>query len=471
MAPPGSLVHPYMPNSEAATKQEMLDAVGVATIDDLYEQIPSDHWLQQPLELPRQLASELELQRHLSGILAKTESCSDNLSFLGGGCWPHHVPAICDEIASRSEFFSDVWAGTAPSDMGRNQALFEFCSQIAELIDMDCVSLPTYSWACATGNAVRMAARLTGRSRVIVPGTIDPERLSVIRNYCEPEETRGHIEVTTLAWDPQTGRVDLDDLAAKLSTDVAAVYFESPSYLGLVESDGAEIGRLVHDAGAELIVGVDPISLGLLAAPADYGADIVTGTIQPLGVHMNCGGSAGGFIATRDEERYVREYPTHLLSICDTVEEGEHGFAVALFEQSSYARREHANDWMGTFVHLWAVRSSVYMALMGPGGFSEIGDLIIARSHYGAARIGELDGVRLPFPSGFFKEFVVNFDGTGKTVREVNRALRDRDIFGGKDLSAEFPALGQSALYCVTEVHSQGDIDRLVDALSEVVAR
>ncbi len=471
MALPGPLAHPYMPNSAAATKQDMLDAVGVATIDDLYEQIPEDHRLHAPLDLPDQLVSEVELQRHLSEILAKNRSCSDNLSFLGGGCWPHYVPAICDEIASRSEFFSDVWAGAAPSDMGRNQALFEFCSQIGELIDMDCVSLPTYSWACATGNAVRMAARLTGRSQVIVPGTIDPERLAVIRNYCEPEETRSHIEVKTLAWDAETGQIDLDDLAAKLSTDVAAVYFESPSYLGLVESDGAEISRLAHETGVEVIVGVDPISLGLLAAPADYGADIVVGTIQPLGVHMNCGGSAGGFIATRDEERYVREYPTHLLSICGTLEEGEHGFAVALFEQSSYARREHANDWMGTFVHLWAVRSAVYMALMGPGGFSEIGDLIIARSHYAAARISELDGVRLPFPSGFFKEFVVNFDGTGKTVSEINRELRDRDIFGGKDLSSEFPGIGESALYAVTEVHSQSDIDRLVDALSEVVAR
>ena len=470
MALPGSPVHPYLPNSESRTKQEMLDVVGVPTIEDLYEQIPPDHCLQRALNLPDALVSELELRRHLSEILARNDSCHDNLSFLGGGCWQHYVPAICDEIAGRSEFFSDVWAGAGPSDHGRNQALFEFSSQIGELVNMDCVSLPTYSWACASGNAIRMAARMTGRSEVLVPGTLDPERLSVIRNYCEPVEMQSHIDITPVAWHAETGQIDLKDVAAKMSASTAAVYFENPSYLGVVEAEGAEISRLAHESGAEVIVGVDPISLGLLAAPADYGADIVVGTIQSLGLHMNCGGTSGGFIATPDDERYVREYATHLLTLCDTVEEGEMGFAVALFEQSSYIGRENANDWMGTFVHLWAVTSAVYMALMGPDGLAQVGDLIIRRSHYAAKTIAELGGVRITFPRGFFKEFVVNFDGTGKTVTEINRELRHRGIFGGKDLTTEFPQLGESALYCVTEVHSQHEIDRLVKELAEVIS-
>jgi glycine dehydrogenase subunit 1 len=209
----------------------------------------------------------------------------------------------------------------------------------------------------------------------------------------------------------------------------------------------------------------------VLAPPGEWGADIVVGTTQPLGVHMNCGGGVGGFIATRDEERYAREYPTLQVSICDTIEPGERSFAVILFEQTSYGSRENANDWTGNSVYLWAIANAVYMSLMGPQGFRDIGRAIVSRSHYAARRIAELPGVRIRWEGGFFKEFVVNFDGTGSSVAEVNRALLRRRIFGGKDLSSSHPELGQSALYCVTELHSLADLDRLVDALAEVTAR
>ncbi|MCC6642794.1 MAG: aminomethyl-transferring glycine dehydrogenase subunit GcvPA [Deltaproteobacteria bacterium] len=459
-----------MPNSEPRTKQAMLDALGIADVDELYEQIPEDHRLKDQLGLPEALTSEVDLRRHLLQALAKNETCEENLSFLGAGCWQHHVPAICDEIAARSEFVTNIW-GTPSSDHGRNQALFEFCSQIGELTNMDCVGLPVYSWGCAAGHAIRMAARLTGRREVVLPRSLDPERLSVIRTYCEPRETRNHIDVTMVDYDSESGQLDLDALASTLSRDVAAVYLENPSYLGVIETQGAEVARLAHECGVEVIVGVDPISLGLLAAPADYGADFTVGTIQPLGLHMSCGGSMGGFIATRDDERYVGEYPTLLLSLCETVEAGEHAFVMTLLEQSSYDAREEGKDWTGHTVHLWAVVSAAYMALMGPEGFAEVGKLIISRSHYAATRLGELDGVRIVFPAGFFKEFLVNVDGTGKTVAEINRGLRRHGIFGGKDVSKDFPELGQSALYCVTEVHTQTDIDRLVDALREVITR
>ncbi len=208
----------------------------------------------------------------------------------------------------------------------------------------------------------------------------------------------------------------------------------------------------------------------MLAPPGDYGADIVVGPTQPLGVHMNCGGGVGGFIASRDEERYAREYPTLIVSIIDTIEPGERGFGLTLFDQTSYGLRERGKDWTGNSVYLWAIANAVYMALLGPRRVREVGELILLQSHYAARRLDELPGVSVSFPAGFFKEFVVNFDGTGKTVAEINRELRARGIFGGKDLSASFPALGQSALYCVTEVHTTADIDRLVDALGEVTA-
>jgi glycine dehydrogenase subunit 1 len=462
--------HPYMAISPPGVVTELLDALGLDSVEPLFEQIPDAHRLARPLELPPALRAEAQLRRHLTELLSRNASCAEYLSFLGAGCWQHYVPAVVDEIVSRSEFLTPVW-GTPASDLGRNQAWFEYASQLGELVAMDFVGLPVYSWGCAAGNAARMAARLTGRDQLLVPAGIDPERLAVLRNYCAPPEVRNHIEIVPVDYLVDSGRIDVDDLRGKLSARTAAVYLETPSFLGVIEADGAEVAALARAAGAETIVGVDPISLGVLAPPGDWGADIVVGTTQPLGVHMNCGGGVGGFIATRDEERYAREYPTLQVSLADTVEPGERSFGIILFEQTSYGAREEGKDWTGNSVYLWAVANAVYMALMGPQGFREIGEAILQRSHYAARRIAELPGVEVRWSEGFFKEFVVNFDATGHSVADVNRALRERKIFGGKDLSVTHPRLGQSALYCVTELHSQPDLDRLVEALGEVSAR
>jgi glycine cleavage system P protein (glycine dehydrogenase) subunit 1 len=459
--------HPYMAISPPGVVDEMLAEIGIDDVEQLFEQIPEEHRLSRPVALPPAIRAEASLRRHLAEILARNATCAENLSFLGGGCWQHYVPAVCDEIVSRSEFLTPVW-GTPASDFGRNQAWFEYASQLGELVDMDFVGLPVYTWGCAAGNAARMAARLTGRDQLLVPAAIDPERLAVIRNYCALPELRHHIEVISVDYDAETGRLDLADLREKLGERTAAVYLESPSYLGVVESEAHEVAALARAAGAETIAGVDPISLGVLAPPGAWGADIVVGTTQPLGVHMHCGGGAGGFIATRDEERYAREYPTLQVSICDTIEPGERTFGVILFEQTSYGSRENGKDWTGNSVYLWAIANAVYMALMGPQGFRDIGRAILQRSHYAARRLDDVEGVSVRFGEGFFKELVVDFDGTGKTVAEIDDALRERGIFGGTDLSRSHPELGQSALYCVTEVHTRADVDRLVAALEEV---
>jgi glycine dehydrogenase subunit 1 len=461
--------HPYMANSAPALKQELLDATGAASVEELFAQIPESHRLRGTLDLPPALSSEVALRRHLLDRLRKNTSCEEALSFLGGGCWQHHVPAICDELVGRTEFVTSIW-GTPSSDHGRNQTWFEFASQLGELVDMEFVGMPVYSFGCAAGHAIRMASRITGRHEVLVPAWMDPERLAVIRTYCEPREMARHIDVVLVDHDPATGLVDAADLERKLSSRTAAVYLENPSYLGLIESGAPDLAQLARASGAETIVGVDPISLGVLAPPGAYGADIVVGTTQPLGVHMSCGGGVGGFIATRDEERYAREYPTLLVSLFDTIEPGERGFGLTLFEQSSYGSRERGKDWTGNSVYLWTVANAAYMALLGPQGFVDLGELILQQSHHAARRIGELPGIAVRYPAGFFKEFVVDFSGTGKTVAEIDRGLRSRGIFGGGDLSASHPALGQSALYCVTEVHTADDIDWLVEALAEVTA-
>jgi glycine dehydrogenase subunit 1 len=458
-----------MANATPEAKAAMLAAIGAPDIESLFAQIPADHRFRGTLDLPPALTSEVALKRHMLELLKKNADCEQNLSFLGSGIWQHHVPAIVDEVVGRTEFLTSVW-GTAMSDHGRNQAWFEFCSLLGELVGMEFVGLPVYSWGCAIGNAVRMASRLNGRREVLVPAGMDPERLDVLRQYCEPEGSHGHIAVIPVAFDPASGLLDLDDLKAKLSDKTTAVYIENPGSFGVIEARSAEIGRLAHVKGAEFIVGVDPISLGVVAPPGDYGADIVVGTIQTLGAHMSAGGGAGGFIASRDEERYAREYPTLNISIAPTAKPGEHGFSLSLAHQSSYGMREEGKDWTGNSVYLTTIGCAVYMALMGPKGFAEIGEVILQRSHHAAKVLGEIKGLRIGFPCGFFKEFVVNFDGTGKTVAQVNDALRARGIFGGRDLSADFPALGQSALYAVTEVHSADDIARLAAALKEIVA-
>lgn len=460
--------HPWMANSAPGAIKAMLDEIGAASVDEVFAQIPAGHFRKTPLDLPPALNSEIELRRDLLGKLKKNSDCEANLSFLGAGVWQHHVPAIVDEIIGRTEFATNVW-GSYQSDHGRNQAWFEFSSQLGALLNLDVVQLPVYSWGCATGHAIRMAARMTGRAKVLVPRASDPERLSVIHTYCQPVEMDNHIEVVTVACDPTSGRLDLNDLKTKLGPDVAAVYFENPYYLGTIETEAAEIGGLARAAGAETIVGVDPLSLGVMTAPADYGADIVTGPVQPLGVHMQCGGGVGGFIASRDEARYVHEYNGFLTSIAATQKEGQFGFGLAVPHQNSYGSREHGKDWTGNSTYLWAIAGAVYMSLLGPEGFRELGHLIVSRARYGAKCLAEVPGVRITWPDTTFKEFVVNFDDTGRTVSQINDALRARGIFGGKDISDEGLGLGQSALYCVTEIHTAADIRRLADTLKEVL--
>lgn len=455
--------HPWMANSVSDVKQDMLNAMGTNSIDSLFTQIPDDHYYGKPMNLPPQLASEVALSRHLGDLMQRNETCARNLSFLGAGAWPHYVPAICDEVVGRYEWQTSVF-GSPTSDHGRNQAWFEFTSQIGALVELDFVGLPVYSWGCAIGHSVRMSARMTGRRKVLIPAVMDPERLSVLKNYSEPREMARHIEIVTVAVGAD-GQIDRADLAAKLDDTVGALYIETPSYHGVIEADPGALCDMARNVGAEAIVGVDPLSLGLLAAPGAYGATIAVGPTQPLGVHMYAGGGVGGFIASSDEERYAREYNTLNISISETSKPGEVGFGLTLFHQSSYGMRDEGKDWTGNSVYLWALANAAYMTAMGPEGFAEIGRLIMARSREAAAALNALPGVSVDLSRPVFKEFVVCFE-TAK-VADVNDALRAKGIFGGKDITAETGAA--QALYCVTETHTPEDIDRLIAALKEIL--
>lgn len=465
-----TFVHPYIPNSAPEIRERMLKEIGIKDVEEIYSEIPESLRLKRKLNLPDPYLSEHGLKRHVKGMLSKNKSCDEYLSFLGGGCWQHYVPAVCDEIISRSEFLTAYGGGTYAA-FGKMQAQFEFQSLMGELLGMDVVSEGSYSWGSVAGNAIRMASRITGRGEVLMPKTVGPERLATIQTFCKSVPENRGIQIKLIDYDSETGLMILEDLKKKVSSDTAAVYFENPTFLGTIESQGEEISEIVHGKGAETIVGIDPISLGILAPPSDYGADIVVGNAQPLGVHMNYGGGLFGFIASRDEEKYVAEYPSWLISVTETIKEGEYGFGLTKFDRTSYVGRDKGKDFLGTGAGLWTIAGAIYMSLMGPKGFQDIGETIIQRAHYAIDALSKLGGVKLLFPENTFKEFVVNFDETGESVDTLNKALMGYKIFGGIDLSRDFPELGNSALYCVTEIHSKEEIDKLVDSLKEIIER
>ena len=456
--------HPYIPNSAPEIKRAMLDAVGVENAQELYGSIPDRLRFPGLLDLPAPLRSEYELRRHITGVLDRNESCEERLSFLGGGCWPHYVPAVCDEIVNRGEFLT-AYYGDTYGDHGKLQALFEYASMLGELVGCEAVSQPTYDWGTAAATSICMAARITGRAVALVPASVGSERRSIIEGYCEP-----WVQIVTIPFDRATGLLDLDRVRDELSSDTACVYLEMPGYLGVIETQAQEIAGLAREAGALTVVGVDPISLGALDAPPSYGAEIVCGELQPLGIHMHYGGGLAGFVASADTEQFVSEYPMFLIGLGPTVVPGEYAFGEVRWDRTSYVQRGDSKEYTGTTQNLWAIAAGAYLALLGPQGLAEIGQTIMGRARYAASRLDELPGVRAPALSApFFKEFVVDFNDTGRSVADISRGLRERGIFGGLDLSKEYPELGQSALVCVTEVHTKADIDHFADALGEVL--
>ena len=461
-------IHPYIPNSVPAVKAAMLAELGLQSVEEIYAEIPDRLRFKGKLEVPAAIMAERDLERHMMALLDKNTSSEDYLNFCGAGCWQHYVPSVVDEVVNRAEFVS-AYCGGGYSDLGKFQARFEFNSQLGELLDLDGVANPIYDWGDVAGRSFRMASRITGRRKVLYPATMSPMRLAEARTLCQPAVMPSHIELVAVDFDRATGRMDLADLQTKLGDDVAAVYFENPGYLGQIESGAAEIVRLAHASGALAIAGVDPITLGVLTPPGAIGADLACGDIQPLGIHMHAGGGCSGFIAFRDDPAIASECPLELYTLLETEIDGQYAIGEAIAERTSYGSRDQGVDWVGTASGLWTIGAAVYMTVMGPQGFKEVGETCIARSHYAAKLLGDIDGIAIGLSPAFFKEFVVDFSASGKTIAQINAALLEHGIFGGKDLSAEFPELGQSALYCVTEFHNQAEIERLATAVKEVL--
>ena len=461
----GRQSHPYIPNSQQEIKKQMMLEIGVKNIDELYADIPEKYRLKKPLNLPV-ARSELEVRRHVEALLSKNKTCFDMPIFLGAGCWPHYVPAVVKEIVQRSEFLTSYTPYQPEVSQGMLQALFEYQSMICELTSMDVANCSMYDWASALGEVARMAVRITGRREILIPKIIHPERAKTLQVYAES----AGITIKNMAYNVETGQIDLEDLENKISEKTAAVYIENPSYLGFIESQVEEIGKEAHDHNALFIVGVDPTSLGILKPPGEYNADIVIGEAQPLGNSMSFGGPLLGIFACRDDMSLIRQMPGRIIGLTSTVDGNSQGFCMALQTREQHIRREKATSNICSNEALCAVASAVYLTLLGPHGFRELGETIMYKTNYAMCLLSEIEGVTAPiFKSAHFKEFTVNFDRTGLSVKDVHEKLLQHNIHGGKDISKEFLEFGNTALYCVTEIHSKEEIDYLAEALRGIL--
>lgn len=456
--------HPYIPNAEPAVLKEMLDALGMQSADDIYREIPAELRFDREMDLPPAIMSEQKLRRHMRELLALNTSVEDYTSYLGGGCWERYTPEVCTTIMGRDEFLTS-YVGDAYSDHGKFQALFETSSMIGDLTGFEAVGTPNYDWGNAAAIACRMAIRTTGRHTIVVAENVSKMRESIICNYVKPEN-----EIRTVGFDITNGALDMAALEGALDETVAAVYFENPTYLGTLEAQAGQICEAAHKVGALVIMGVDPTSLGVLEAPAALGADYAVGDYQPCGLPMSYAGTVAGFVATKDEKEFLGEYPSLLFGICKTSKEGELGFGEVFYERTSYASREKGKDFIGTTTALYGIVAGVYMALMGPQGFKELGEGTMQRVAYAKQILANIPGIKLAFNGLSYCDFTINFDATSKSVADINASLLEHKIFGGRDLSRDFPQLGQSALYAVTEMRDKDDLDQLAAALTAVCA-
>jgi glycine dehydrogenase subunit 1 len=344
------------------------------------------------------------------------------------------------------------------------QALFEYQSLMCDLLGMEVTNSSLYDWASAAGEAVRMAGRVTGRKKALIGGNVSTKRRAVVQTYIEPMG----IELEDVRFDRSKGTLDTSDLRNKLSDSVACLYFENPNYFGVIEEQAEEITSSIRSAGGLSIVGVDPISLSLVKEPGAYGADVVVGEGQPLGIPMNYGGPHLGIFAVKDT-KLARSMPGRLIGITTSVADpSEKAFAMVLQAREQHIRREAATSNICTNQSLMAVAAASYLSLLGKQGFRKLGETVIANSHFAARRLSKVNGVESPhFDGAFFKEFVASYGK--RSASAVFKQMAKSNVLAGYPIEKEFALGAQAGLFCVTEVHTREDIERLAGALEEAL--
>ncbi len=449
----------YLPHTDA-DRAEMLAAIGVERVEDLFHDVPAACRFPQ-LNLPEPL-SEMEIMAELQAMSEENLDLGHFTSFLGAGAYNHYVPRVVDHVISRSEFYTAYTPYQPEISQGTLQSIFEYQSMICALTGMEVANASHYDGATSTAEAVIMALNVVRgkRQKVILSPAIHPEYRAVVRTYTQGMGPQGMGLDIVGDRDPTT---TLDDLITLLDQDTACLVVQSPNFFGEIE-DLAGLAEQVHAVNALLVVVTDPISLGLLKPPGAYGADIVVGEGQALGNGLNFGGPYLGFFACRQKD--VRKSAGRLVG--QTVDaEGKRGFVLTLATREQHIRRERATSNICTNQALCALATAVHLAALGPAGLRKLAELCYHKAHYAASRIARLDGYQVVGDRPFFKEFVVRCPAPVKAINDY--LLAEWGIVGGYDLAGEYPHLQNHMLLCVTEVVSREEIDALVDALAEAM--
>lgn len=453
------VVHKFLPNSMEDITRLMLQKLGLESIDELYSDVPASVQLKRSLKIPKGL-SDFELERLVDSKLSKNSSAPEYLSFLGGGNWLHYVPSAIDEILSRGEFYTSYTPYQPEISQGMLQGLFEYQSQICELTGMDVANSSMYDWGTALGEAGRMAFRINGRKRILIGRNVSPDRVAVLRTYLYPIG----MEIDAVDFE-NDGKLNIKSLNSKLGDDVAALYIENPNFFGIIEDSVDEIVKTCHSKGALVITGVNPLTLGLLRPPGSYDADIVVGDGQPLGLYPNFGGPLIGIFATRRDPTLLRQMPGRLIGMTTTKDNSTRGFTMVLQTREQHIRREHATSNICTNEALFALAVSIYLALMGPQGMKQIGESIVANSHYAMKRFAE-DKIEAPYFDGpYFGEISLK---TSIPASELAYKLATKKILGGLPLGRFYDDLKNVSIFSFSEMHTLDDIEHLVSSVKEL---
>ncbi|MGA9773506.1 MAG: aminomethyl-transferring glycine dehydrogenase subunit GcvPA [Blastocatellia bacterium] len=441
----------YIPNSPDE-RRSMLASIGCERIEELFEQIPENLRLNEPIGIGKAM-SEPDLLAYFRDLAAK--NAIDYQSFLGAGAYSHFIPVIIDSLISRAEFFTAYTPYQPEQSQGTLQYIFEFQTMICQLTGMDVANASLYDGSTAVAEAVLMANRVTRRDRFIIADTIHPQYREVTSTYTKQlgldVEYAAHTEAGTL---------DLNSL--RIDKDTAGVVIQSPNFFGCIE-DIKAIAEAAHSAGALLIVAIsEPMSLGVLKSPGACGADIVVGEAQSFGIPLSYGGPYCGMFATN--EKYMRQMPGRLVGEAAD-HDGRRGYVLTLSTREQHIRREKATSNICTNQGLFALMATIYLATLGKRGVQEVARQNLQKAHYAASEIAKLDGFELRFTAPFFNEFVVR---APRPATEMTRALLDRKIVGGVALECYYPDLKDSLLVCVTETARKEAIDNLVTALSQI---
>ncbi|MFN3653445.1 MAG: aminomethyl-transferring glycine dehydrogenase subunit GcvPA [Armatimonadota bacterium] len=432
-------------------KSEMLRSLGLERVEQLFqEQIPDKLLLERPLDLPSAM-SEIEVRRHFQDLASCNVEAGSQACFLGAGIYDHYVPSVVPTIILRGEYHTAYTPYQPELSQGTLQAIFEFQTMISALTGMDVANASMYDGATAFAEAVILAAGSTNRDEAVLVN-VHPAWVQVTHTYVEG------LGIRVVEAPVTSGVADLDWLREKVGSGTAVVAVQQPNFFGGIE-DLKALADLAHGAGALLVVGANPISLGLLEAPGTLGADIAVGEGQPLGLGMNFGGPLVGYFAAKN--KYLRQMPGRLVSQTKD-REGRNGFVLTLQTREQHIRRERATSNICTNQGLMMLAATVYLSTMGKQGVREVAAQCVQKAHYAAERFASVPGYRLKFQAPFFHEFVLQCPGD---AAEVADRLTDYGILAGYPLGRHYPELADCLLVAVTEKRTQEEIDKFYEAL------